>query len=130
MGTCSANPIKIVVGNTSNHNPSGDRRVISVGLPPNINPNKRVTLKAHKPFTASNTPNSQGWYVHRKSAMSTNAQKPPRGGNATKDPAPTNTQMPEMGRRDHNPPYWVKFWVMLLRTMPPVLITSNDMAMV
>ena len=126
-GTCSANPASTVVGNTSSHNPSADRRVQSVTTPPNIKPNNRATLIPIKPFVANTTANSAGSDCHSRSASGTNAQNPPSGGNASNDNPPVSTHRPVTGRRAHNPPIWVRFWVMLFRTILPVAITSSAM---
>ncbi len=104
-GICRVTPIKTTIGITIGQCTSGDRTVIGFGFPAKINPNSRIKLNAVNPFTTTNTPTNSGCACQRFSAILSNAQNPPKGGNATKPANPTRKANPEIGRRDQSPPY-------------------------
>ena len=78
-----------VMGITKGQRASGERRVIGLILPPKKTQNSLVTLKAVKALTNNSTNNSKPLTSARRSPMRANAQKPPKGGSATKLAAPT-----------------------------------------
>ena len=124
-GRCKTKPDKIIIGNTINQIASGERSLICLGLPPKIKANSLVKLNVVKALTKITIPTKVGCVSHNPSANLNNAQKLPKGGKPIKPNVPIINAIPDMGRRDHNPPNWVTSWVTLFQTMPPVLITNN-----
>jgi len=127
-GTSNVTTVNATIGKAIAHGTSGARRVFAWGFPRKTSRNTRTKPKAVTALTKRKGMTRRGASNQKALIPSLIAQKPPRGKSPIRPTIPTAKAVLVAGIFDHKPPNSAKFWLLVLKITPPMLMNIRALA--